>query len=239
MFASFKHPLSGHVFRRIEENRLEVTAPNGETGIFDMQANHIEGKVQSADPHMCNWIAGKIATGDEDMAADFATESPHAYRDKIAVARREQLRPAFGDYVDGISDADLIDAIFYSVFPNLSPWADFNPIFYRFRPDGNNPEQSLHEVMFMVPVPDGEDRPPPAKCTFLDLDDDYTLATEFGSYLNKVFNQDCLNHSMVQKGLHNHPKGEIIFASYQESKLRHFHATLNKWLDSDAAPKSK
>jgi len=141
--------------------------------------------------------------------------------------------------VDTISDSDLIDPIFFSVFPNISPWIDYNPIFYRFRPDGNNPEQCLHEVMFMVALPEGADRPPPAKCTFLDLDDDYTQAAQFGSYLTKVFNQDGLNHAMVQKGLHNHPKGKVIFASYQESKLRHFHETLNTWLDSETAPKSR
>jgi phenylpropionate dioxygenase-like ring-hydroxylating dioxygenase large terminal subunit len=238
-FTSFINPISKHLFRRLEENRVEVSLPNGKTGIFDMFANHIEGEVQSADPHMCNWIGGKIAPGEEDTPYTFTGESMHAYRDEGANKRREEMRPAFGDYVDSISDADLNDAIFYSVFPNLSPWGDFNAIFYRFRPDGDNTEQSLHEVMFMVAVPDGQDRPPPAKCTFLDLDDDYTQATEFGSRLNKVFNQDGLNHRAVQKGLHNHPKGEVIFASYQESKIRHFHETLNTWLSSDSAPKSK
>ncbi len=238
-FTSFKHPISKQVFRRLGEDRVEVTLPNGKTGIFDMQANHIEGDVQSADPHLCNWIGGKIAPGDEATPNDNDWSSPQAYRQHIAARRREDMRPQFGDYVDTISDADLIDAIFYSVFPNISPWADFNPIFYRFRPDGNNPEQCLHEVMFMIAVPDGEPRPAPAKCTFLEIDDDYTKATEFGSYLNKIFNQDGLNHRAVQKGLHNHPKGETIFASYQESKIRHFHETLNKWLDSDVAPKSR
>ena len=149
------------------------------------------------------------------------------------------MRPQYGDSVDTISDADLNDAIYYSVFPNLSPWADFNPIFYRFRPDGNNPEQSLHEVMYMIPLPEGVDPPEPAKLTFLDLDDDYTEAPEIGSNLAKIFNQDCVNHAMVQKGLHSHPKGETIFASYQETKIRHFHRTLEKWLSSEKAPKTR
>ena len=91
----------------------------------------------------------------------------------------------------------------------------------------------------MVPLPEGAERPPAAECTFLDLDDDYTEATDFGGYLLKVFNQDFLNHPMVQKGMKNHPKGEIILASYQESKLRHFYETLDKWLESEEAPKSK
>ena len=44
---------------------------------------------------------------------------------------------------------------------------------------------------------------------------------------------------MVQKGMRSQPKEEIIFASYQESKLRHFYENLDKWLSSDKAPKSK
>jgi hypothetical protein len=44
---------------------------------------------------------------------------------------------------------------------------------------------------------------------------------------------------MVQKGIKSHPKGETIFASVQESKVRHFDDTLNNWLESEQAPKSK
>jgi len=238
-FTSFRHPLNGHLYRRLAENRTEVTHPNGKTGVFDMTGAHVEGAVQSADAHLCNWIGGKIAPGEEDTPARFASASAQDFRADAARNRRDLLRPEFGTYIDTVSDADMIDAIFYSVFPNLHPWADFNPIFYRFRPDGNNPEQSLHEVMFMMPVPEGQDRPQPAKCTFLDLDDDYTKATEFGSYLNKIFNQDGLNHRAVQQGLHNHPKGEVIFASYQESKIRDFHAKLDLWLSSETAPNSR
>jgi hypothetical protein len=44
---------------------------------------------------------------------------------------------------------------------------------------------------------------------------------------------------MMQKGARNQPKGEMILASYQETKLRHFYQTLDKWLASEQAPKSK
>lgn len=239
VFQSFKHPITGHVFRRLEEGRLEVTTPNGKTGIFDDAANHIEGELQSADPHMCNWIGGKLRPEEADMPDAFPTDTAQVYRAARAGFGRENHRPIWGDEIDKVSDSDLIDAIFYSLFPNLSPWGDFNPIFYRFRPDGNNPEQCFHEVMYMVPLPEGTERPAPAKCTFLDLEDDYTQAPDFSSYLLKVFNQDNLNHKMVQKGMRSQSKGEIIFASYQESKLRHFYETLDKWLESDEPPKSK
>ena len=91
----------------------------------------------------------------------------------------------------------------------------------------------------MLPLPEGAEAPPPAPCTFLDIDDDYTLAAEIGSNLAKIFNQDGVNHRMVQKGLHSHPKGETIYASYQETKIRHFHDTLQRWLTSEEAPKSR
>ena len=238
-FQSLKHLISGHVYKRLAENEVEVTAPDGKQGLFTQKAEYISGDVKSADIQMCDWVGGKIIPGDEEMPMTYPTESLRAYRDGSARVRREQMRPQYGDSVDTISDADLNDAIYYSVFPNLSPWADFNPIFYRFRPDGSNPEQSLHEVMYMIPLPEGVDAPEPAKLTFLDLDDDYTEAPEFGSNLAKIFNQDCVNHAMVQKGLHSHPKGETIFASYQETKIRHFHRTLEKWLSSEKAPKTR
>lgn len=238
-FQSVKHLLSGHTYRRLAENEVEVTSEDGKQGIFTKAAEYISGDLKSADIQLCDWVGGKIVPGEEDTPIAYPTESVRAYRDGTARARREQLRPAFGDFADTISDADLNDSIYYSVFPNLSPWADFNPIFYRFRPDGSNPEQSLHEVMFMLPMPEGIDHPEPAKPTFLDLDDDYTEATQIGSNLAKIFNQDCVNHAMVQKGLHSHPKRETIFSSYQETKIRHFHQTLDKWLSSEKAPKTR
>lgn len=238
LFKSFHHPINNHIYRRLEENRVEVEFPNGKKGVFDMEANYIEGDVKNADTHMCNWVGGKIAPEEEEMDAPFPPGTPREYRDAIAKARRDDMRETWGDEVDGFSDADLCDSIFYSVFPNISPWADHNAIFYRFRPDGDNPEQSLHEVMYLLPLPEGAERPEAAECTFLDLHDDYTEAPNFGSYLLKIFNQDYLNHRAVQKGVHSHPHGETMFASYQESKIRHFHETLNLWLDSEEAPKS-
>ena len=238
LFLSFTHPLSGHTFRRLEENRVEVTDRNGVTGIFDMYGDHLEGDLVHADAHMCNWIGGKIVAGDEETPSTYPGDW-QSYRRGKAQERREQLRPVWGDRVDTFSDADMVDSIYYSVFPNISPWADFSPIFYRFLPDGDNPEQCIHEVMFMVPLPEDMPRPPAAKCTYLDLEDDYTLAPEFGSQLTKIFNQDGLNHKAVQKGLHSHPKGETIYASYQEGKIRHFQETLKLWLESETAPRSR
>ena len=48
--------------------------------------------------------------------------------------------------------------------------------------------------------------------------------------LAKVFNQDVYNLPRVQTGLKAMKRREVIFGDYGESKLRHFHALLEQWI---------
>lgn len=228
-FTRYRHPISGHIYERLSEDRIKVTLPDGRSGIFNANADHIEGEVTNADQHTCNWFAGKLTPEMEQARLPTGTLPIAEARARRAAARREELRPVLGDDIDSVCDAELVDSIYYSVFPNISPWGCFNPIFYRFRPDGNNPEQCIHEVMFMLPAPKGQKRPPAAPIQWLGLDDDYMQAPQLGS-LAKVFNQDQLNLRQVQLGLRSVPEGRTTLATYQETKIRHFHETLDKWL---------
>tara|TARA_Y100000589_G_C26890115_1_gene521739 strand:- start:244 stop:696 length:453 start_codon:yes stop_codon:yes gene_type:complete len=140
---------------------------------------------------------------------------------------------AVGDLnVDSICDAELIDAIFFSVFPNWHPWGCLNPIQYRFRPNGDNPDECIFECMLFLPSPLSEERPPPAAVQWLAADDDWTLAPQLGM-LAKVFNQDLYNLPQVQHGLKNLARNHVVFAQYQETKLRHFHLLLQRQLGID------
>ena len=51
--------------------------------------------------------------------------------------------------------------------------------------------------------------------------------------LAKIFSQDTFNLPKVQLGLKAQEQQEVIFASYNESKLRHFHELLKRWLELD------
>ena len=134
--------------------------------------------------------------------------------------------------VDAICDAEMIDSIFYSVFPNWHPWGCVNPIQYRFRPDGDNPDQCIFECMLFLPSPAGTQRPSPAPIQWLAADEDWTEAPQLG-LLAKVFNQDCHNLDKVQQGLKNLASQRVVLADYQETKLRHFHQLLQECLDVD------
>lgn len=145
-----------------------------------------------------------------------------------AAAARERWRPVVGDAVDEWSDAEFIDNIDYTIFPNVHPWGAYNRICYRFRPNGDNHREAIMEVFLLAPF-QGE-RPPAAATTYLGADDEWTDAPELGM-LAKVFSQDSFNMPMVQKGLEAAAKPGVTLANYQESKVRWLHQMLSKWVE--------
>jgi phenylpropionate dioxygenase-like ring-hydroxylating dioxygenase large terminal subunit len=149
-----------------------------------------------------------------------------------AAASRERWRVIAGDRVDTMSDAELMDSIDYTVFPNFHPWGAFNRIVYRFRPNGDDHRSSIMEVMFLSPY-QGE-RPPPAPVRWLGPDETWTDAPELGM-LAKVFNQDLFNMCRVQEGLETTFKPGVTLANYQESKVRWLHALLTQWVEGPAS----
>jgi len=144
--------------------------------------------------------------------------------------RREAMATAIGDAAaDRLSDAEMCDSIYYTVFPNFHPWGAYNRIVYRFRPYGNRHDMSIMECMFLAPYDEAEGRPPAAPVQHLGPDDDWTEAWELGM-LARVFNQDVFNLPKVQAGLETGAIDTVTFANYQETKLRHFHDLLGRWL---------
>jgi phenylpropionate dioxygenase-like ring-hydroxylating dioxygenase large terminal subunit len=165
---------------------------------------------------------------DEDV---FVTVQPgQTARSAMADATRSRWRPVVGELVDEWSDAEMVDNIDYTLFPNFHPWGAFNRIVYRFRPKGDDHRSSIMECIFLAPFK-GE-RPPPAAITRLGPDDPWTEAVELG-VLAKVFEQDTFNMARVQLGLESTLKPGVTLANYQESKVRWSHVLLDRWLEED------
>jgi hypothetical protein len=83
------------------------------------------------------------------------------------------------------------------------------------------------EVFLLAPF--AGERPPPAECHWLDVDEAWTDAPELGM-LGKVFQQDSFNMPKVQRGLETTAKPGVTLANYQESKVRWFHEMLGEWV---------
>jgi hypothetical protein len=124
-----------------------------------------------------------------------------------------------------------MDSILYSLFPNFAPWAGFHPnLTYRMKPYGDNHDMCTMEIIVLMRFPEGGQRPADVPVIKLDKDQQFSEAEPLAGGLGKVFDQDFSNLKMVQKGLKNLQSGEVVLANYQESRIRHFHQTLDKYV---------
>lgn len=156
-------------------------------------------------------------------------------RGKLAERAREKISRSIGRDMSDLSDTESLDLIEYMLFPNMVPWGgQALPITYRFRPNGDDPESSLMEIMFLFSkAPDGS-HPPPATMTMLGADQKWADAPELGSAA-MVADQDTDNLMRIQKGLRASRKPGVTLARYQESRIRHFHETLDAYMAEGAA----
>jgi phenylpropionate dioxygenase-like ring-hydroxylating dioxygenase large terminal subunit len=169
-------------------------------------------------------------TNASDEPAGLRLPAGVSAREFLADLTRKMLPAGTGLDPSEATDSELLDAIQYFVFPNFFPWGGvFQNIVYRFRPVGNDPERALMEVMLLRPVAKGEPRPAPAQMRLLGPGERWTDAPELG-ILAPIFEQDMGNMPNVQRGLRALRKPGITLANYQESRIRHLHQTLDRYL---------
>jgi phenylpropionate dioxygenase-like ring-hydroxylating dioxygenase large terminal subunit len=158
-------------------------------------------------------------------------------RQALADSGRHALRAVLGDAAEDLCDAEAADSYFLNVFPNIHPWGGYNQIFYRFRPDGDDHEACLMEVMLLGPYT-GE-RPPAAREVRLSAEDHWRDATEVLGSLARVFDQDEFNLEAVQRGLHSTWRDHVTLSRYQELKVRHFHQLYEQWVVDPSGAESR
>lgn len=205
---------------------------------------HLKSKDQF---HVIKSLADFTGTGDararrggvqenEDLRG-FLPDDPWLARKIIAAAGRESFGAATGLDFSAVSDAEMVDNLTYNIFPNWSPWGGFAPnILYRWRPWGG-PDESLMEVRILMRIPKGEKAP---KCEGMHLIPEgepfISAGHLIGTALAGVFDQDMENLPHVQQGMKASKNKRIELGHYQESRIRQFHTTMDKYL-SGALPK--
>ncbi len=153
-------------------------------------------------------------------------------RSGLAEKNRADNLTALGYDASNASDSEVLDAWTYNVFPNLAPWGGFGPnIVYRWRPWPDQ-DATLMEVRLLFRTPAGQPKARSAEMRFLEADEPWATVTDWGA-LGSVFDQDMANLPYVQEGLKSSANGRIELGNYQESRIRHFHATMDKYLAGD------
>jgi len=122
----------------------------------------------------------------------------------------------------------LLDSVEYFLFPNFMIWPTFGaPLVYRFRP-GDTPEKCIWETMVFLPF-EGE-RPPSGPTIVQTPGESLADIPELG-FLGPVLQQDVENLESLQRGLRASLSQKVTLSNYQEVRIRHFHQTLQEYVD--------
>ena len=167
-------------------------------------------------------------------AGDATVGEGQTAREVTAANWRSQLADRFERQLDDYSDAEVLDAILYHLFPAFAPWAGVSQsLVYRWRP-GPTPDTCFMDVIRLQLAPTDGPMPPAGEIVELTLDQDWIESPGMGS-LAAVFEQDMANLPRVQAGLKSTGKKGVSFSRYQEGRMRHIHRLIDRYIDEGLA----
>jgi hypothetical protein len=193
---------------------------------FALQSPHIKEPLspqQIVDAYLA--FSNRAARGESllEVPADANT------REVIARLFRDGMSVGMNADLSAVSDAEILDAILYHLFPAFAPWAGIGQaLVYRWRP-GPTPDTSYMDVWRLAPIPTDGDRPAPAPYRQLRLEQSWKEAEDMG-LLADVFEQDMENLPKVQAGLKSTGKRGVTLGNYQEARLRQFHQLIDAFI---------
>ena len=168
-------------------------------------------------------ITTQVTNARSRPAAPMSLDEGITARIYAADVTRKSLSAEDGWDYSAVSDAEMLDALLYNVFPHMSFWAGFAPnVIYRWRPNGLDPNSSIMDIIILKRVPKDGPRPKPIEEQRLGPDQRFTESSQLGA-LGPVFEQDMGNLPEVQEGLKTSGTGVVNFARYQEMRIRLLH----------------
>jgi len=143
---------------------------------------------------------------------------------------RRLIGKALGVDLSCVSDTLMLDSIEYHLFPNMFFFPGITvPMAYRFRPNGDDIDSSIFDLMVLEPLPEGVEHPEPPEPFKLSVEQSYT-EVEALSWLAPVYDEDTGNLDLQQQGLKASRKPGITLGNYQEARIRRVHLTLDEFL---------
>ena len=130
------------------------------------------------------------------------------------------------------SDAEVLDTIDYHIFPNFVIFGGYSfPLYYRIRPDGDDPGSCLFEVAVLLEFAPGVEPPPDMPLRMTPTDEPWSAATELGG-LGPILDQDMFNCVKLQRGLRSDGYRRMTLSNYQERNIRSFLSHILRLVDA-------
>lgn len=160
-------------------------------------------------------------------------EEGQSARSVFAQHMRETLGEAMGVDLSDISTSEMIDSIEYHCFPNFFIFPGISlPMVYRFRPDGDNVDQCIFDLMFLSLTPEGTAPPRAPEPIKIDIETSYIDAEGLSPALGFIYDQDTDNLLRQTKGIKASRKAGQTLGNYQEARIRLVRQTLDKYLSA-------
>jgi hypothetical protein len=150
----------------------------------------------------------------------------------MAEQLKAQMKRDYGLDYSAYSVPEMIDSLKYNVFPNVIFYpAPGLALIQLFRPDGHDQDHAIFDMITLRPKPtDGSDF---EVAQPVDIVEGEGFASKGGMdpFLGSVLDQDTEIMRWQREGMYASGKGAATLSAYQESRIRHVHDTLDKYLD--------
>ena len=218
---------------------------------YDLYDDHVNRAITpsaTASPHVAhlydqNHVLDKLnSTGgrralegsdfDMEKAKDgIDKDDPVLARKVMAENNRHSFSASCGRDFSDVSDTEMVDSFTYNIFPNFAPWGGFVPnLVYRWT-TGKDQDHCMMEIRVLKRAKKGDPKPDPVSMFLIPNDQPFSAAShKMGALLAAVFDQDLGNLPAIQAGLKTSKTKQIHLGRYQESRIRHFAQTLEKYL---------
>ncbi len=200
---------------------------------YDKHTRMIFPEVQASARHPG---AGTVTPGIRDLFLKRVGVDVEAFRGGPVDARAafaeavRKMGPALGCDFSEMSESQMCDDFHYTVFPNLT--FNTHSLFtwvFTHRPHPDDPNRMFFDFWSLVRTP-AQDVPRPEKRRFRTADGD-TLAGQCEG--GDLLDEDLYNLPRIQAGMRS-AAFESLHLCEQEVRIRHFHRTLERYLDGAA-----
>ena len=175
-------------------------------------------------------LEGRLSRSVHALSSN-AVPSGETARSVIAERSRKEFLADYGKDLSGLSDAEVIDSLKYNVFPNLFVYGSPGlPQIHQVRPNGHDPHSCLFDIYLLAPVGQGKPRPESATMVQITEADSYKDVPGILEMSGQVLDQDTQILRWQHEGMRASRKGAETLSRYQESRIRHFHRTLEQYL---------
>jgi nitrite reductase/ring-hydroxylating ferredoxin subunit len=152
-------------------------------------------------------------------------------RDIWASHLRQVMAPQLGVDLSKVSTTQMMDSIEYFCFPNFIFFPGISlPMVYRFRPVPGKIDESIFDLYFMTPTPDGQEAPAAPETIYLGVEDRFSDAPGMDAALGYIYDQDVENLRQQTRGIRSSRKAGQTLGNYQEIRIRRMRETLAEYV---------